>query len=101
MEHSPGDTLAAQLGRLRPAGDTKRQRGEREHFDQKFDRTLALPLARIEPALQWAVNLIASRGLKLDWVQLTDDLSFWERESKRSKWADEFLKSSKEERHAN
>ena len=60
---------------------------------------LALPLTKIEPALRWALDLIAKKGLKLDWVELTDDLSLWERESTRLKWAEEFLKSAKEDRH--
>jgi hypothetical protein len=52
---------------------------------------LTLPIENIEPALQWALDLVSSQHLKLDWVELTDDLSFWERESKRLKWAEEFL----------
>ena len=58
---------------------------------------LTLPLTKIESALRWALDLIAKKGLKLDWVELTDDLSLWERESTRLKWAEEFLKSFKEE----
>jgi CRISPR type I-E-associated protein CasB/Cse2 len=115
IEHSPGHTLAWQLGRCREdkgpnedavaAVSDRRRRSEIDAtirpVAQRFDRMLALPLAKIEPALQWAINLIATKGLKLDWVELTNDLSFWERQSKRLKWANEFLKSLKEERHAN
>lgn len=60
---------------------------------------LSLPLGKIEPSLRWALDLIASKHLKLDWVELTDDLRFWERESKRLKWAKEFLKTPEEENH--
>lgn len=90
IEHSEGETLASQLGRLRPLENLEggRPRGK---FDERFDRMLSLPLDGIEPALHWAVNLIASKDLKLDWVQLTDDLSRWEHESKRVEWAKEFL----------
>jgi CRISPR type I-E-associated protein CasB/Cse2 len=92
---SPGHTLAWQLGRC----PVHNEPGE-ARLAQRFDRMLALPLGRIEPALRWAIDLIATHGLKLDWVELTNDLSLWERESKRLKWAQEFLKSSKEDHHA-
>lgn len=81
--HSPGDTLA---GRLRLC-----QHEQTERFQKRFDRMLVLPLNRIEPSLQWAIGCIASNGLRLDWAQLATDLSHWERESTRRKWAEEFL----------
>ncbi len=87
VEHSPGETIAYQLGRCREDRDS-----EKDPVAQRFDRMLTLPIDKIEPALQWALDLIASEHLKLDWVELTDDLSLWERESKRLKWAEEFLK---------
>ncbi|MGH9433415.1 MAG: type I-E CRISPR-associated protein Cse2/CasB [Terriglobia bacterium] len=96
IEHSPDETLAYQLGRCRPAKNT-----EVERFEQRFDRMLTLPIDRIEPALQWALDLIASKHLKLDWVSLTNDLSIWERETTRLKWAEQFLKPAKEEPHVN
>jgi CRISPR type I-E-associated protein CasB/Cse2 len=89
LEHSPGETLARQLARSRPGDKTERKR-----FEQRFDRMLTLPLAEIEPALQWAIDLIAAKHPKLDWVRLTNDLSIWERESTRLKWATEFLSCS-------
>jgi CRISPR type I-E-associated protein CasB/Cse2 len=94
IEHSLGRTLAGQLARCRQHPDPKK-----DPVAQRMDRMLILPLARIEPALQWALNLIASKHLMLDWVELTDDLSLWERESKRLKWAKEFLKTSQEDHH--
>jgi CRISPR type I-E-associated protein CasB/Cse2 len=94
IEHSPGHTLAWQLGRCRCD-----KKAEEDPLAKRFDRMLTLPLAKIEPGLQWAIDLMATKGLKLDWVELTNDLSFWERESKRLKWAQEFLKSSKEDRY--
>ena len=95
IEPSLGPTLAWQLGQCR-----MNKEPEDDALAQRFDRMLTLPLVKIEPALQWALDLIASKNLKLDWIELTDDLSLWERESKRLKWADEFLKSSKEDRYA-
>lgn len=86
IEHSPNDTLARQLKLCQPNKDP-----EKERFVQKFDRMLSLPLDETEPALRWALDLIASKGLKLDWVKLTDDLSIWEDESTRLKWAEDFL----------
>ncbi len=93
IPHSSGDTLARQLGRFRPAKSAGKGR-PREKFDGRFDTILSLPLAKIDPALQWALDLLASNDLKLDWVRLTNDLSIWERESTRLKWAEEFSESS-------
>jgi hypothetical protein len=124
VEHSPGQTLAWQLARCRDdtvaAVSDRRRRSEidaaravsdrrrRSEIDatirpvaQRFDGLLTLPLAKVEPALRWALDLIASERLKVDWVRLTNDLSIWERETTRLNWAEEFLKSSKEERHVN
>jgi CRISPR type I-E-associated protein CasB/Cse2 len=94
VEHSPGETFAYQLGRCRKDRDP-----EKDPVGQRFDRMLTLPVDQIEPALQWALDLVASKHLKLDWVELTNDLSLWERESKRLKWAKEFLKTSEEDQH--
>lgn len=88
IPQSPGETLAYQLGRCWPDKDPGKER-----FQQRFDRMLTLPLGKIESALQWALDLLDSKDLKLDWVKLTDDLSIWERESKRLQWAEQFLKS--------
>ena len=94
IEPSPGDTLARQLRHCQSNKDPARNR-----FRQTFDRMLMLPLDRIEPALQWALYLVASNGQKLDWVQLTDDLSIWDRgaEHRREKdvrqiWAEQYVK---------
>lgn len=90
IEHSQGDLFARQIGQCRPAENKARKR-----FQQKFDRMLTLPLEKIEPALRWAVDVLASQRLRNDWVKLTDDLSIWERESTRLKWAEDFLDSNK------
>lgn len=78
------DTLAHQLRRCRRNSD-------RERFEQRFDTLLSLPLDRIEPTLRWALGLLASGSLRVNWVRLTDDLSIWERESTRLKWAEQYL----------
>jgi CRISPR type I-E-associated protein CasB/Cse2 len=83
IEHSPGDTLASQLRLWRTEQD--------ERLQQRFDRMLILPLNRIEPALQWALGCIGSNNRKLDWVELAKDLSRWDRQSTRLRWAKQFL----------
>lgn len=89
MPQSPGDTLARQLSRCQPSEERAKKR-----FLHRFDEMLILPLGKIEPALQWALDGIASNSRKLDWVQLTNDLSIWERETIRLKWAGQFLETS-------
>jgi CRISPR type I-E-associated protein CasB/Cse2 len=83
---SDGETLARQMRRCQPNTNPARER-----FAKRFDRMLILPINQIEPALRWALDLISLRGWKLDWVDLTDDLSLWESESTRLKWAEQFL----------
>ena len=86
IPHSPGDRLALQLRLYQPNKAPARKR-----FAQRFDRMLVLPISKIEPALCWALDLIASNGRKLDWVRLTNELSQWERESTRLKWSEQFI----------
>lgn len=86
IPHSDGDTLACQLRRGQPDEEHSRKR-----FQQKFDEMLLMSLDKIEPALRWALGQVADKGKSLDWVRLTNDLSIWEREVIRLKWAEEFL----------
>jgi CRISPR type I-E-associated protein CasB/Cse2 len=88
MPQSGGVTLARQLLQCQPS-----EEGKRKRFQQEFDGLLLLPLDRIEPALQWAIRVISSSDKRLDWVRLTDDLSIWERESTRRRWAEQFLEN--------
>ncbi len=89
IAQSPGNTLSRQLGRRRPNKDP-----ERERFAQRFDRMLILPVGKIEPTLRWALDLVAAKDPKIDWVQLTDDLSRWEHEATRIAWAEQFLENN-------
>jgi CRISPR type I-E-associated protein CasB/Cse2 len=91
--HSAEDHLARQLRRRQPKEEQKRIRHQ-----ERFDRMLMLPLSRIEPALQWSLDWIASNNLSVDWVKLTDDLSIWERESTRLTWAGQFLQTEEREK---
>jgi CRISPR type I-E-associated protein CasB/Cse2 len=86
IPHSAGDIFAHQMRLCQPKKDNERAR-----FRQKFDQMLMLGLDEIEPSLRWALASLAANRLKLDWAQLTDDLSIWERESVRLKWAEQFL----------
>jgi CRISPR type I-E-associated protein CasB/Cse2 len=86
IPHSPGESLARQLRKCQP-----NEQRAKERFCKKFDLLLTLTPSEIEPLLQWALGELDSKGLMLDWVQLTDDLSIWERESTRLKWAEIFL----------
>ena len=89
--HQPDATLAPQLSRCRAHEGQERKR---ERFRQKFDEMLSLPLDRIEASLGWALRKIASYDGKVDWVRLTDDLSIWERETTRARWAEQFIDTS-------
>jgi hypothetical protein len=86
MSQVPGATMAGQLGKLHFP-----DKGGWDRHQQRFDELLVLPLSGIEPALRWGLTLIADNAKKLDWVQLTDELSIWEREETRLKWSREFL----------
>jgi len=57
---------------------------DRERLRQHFDSLLCAELAGIEPDLRWALTAVQravarGRSIGLDWVQLTDDLSVWDR----------------------
>ena len=88
LSHAPGrwhDTACAA-----PSGQTRR-RTKAQCSQQMFDELLMLSLGQIEPALQWAIRYVADASVGLDWVRLTDDLSTWEREGTRLKWAKQYL----------
>jgi len=89
LENSSGETISLQLRRCQPFEEKKQNR-----FREKFDELLTTPLDSIEMPLRWALNEISSHQnvtSKIDWVKLTDDLSRWESESKRLKWAKEYF----------
>lgn len=84
-----GATLAQQCGQIKAADS-----GASDRRRMRFDELLTLPLDGIEPALQWALLRIDSEDAGLDWVRLTDELSIWERNSTRVRWAKQFLQIS-------
>jgi len=93
IAQSPDQTLARQLRRSQPNEERARR-----SFERRFDAMLVLPLDRMEVPLQWGLEQIASGDRKLDWVKLTDDLSIWERETIRLKWAEQFLETNERTR---
>ncbi len=86
MAQAEGKTLGRQLGAI-AAPDV----AQGEKLRKRFDGLLIQPLDQIEPALQWALGEVQRYGHGVDWVKLIDDLSIWERQSVRARWAQEFL----------
>lgn len=86
MPHRPDYSLARQLRRCMPDVNMARER-----FLRRFDSMLMLPLHQVEPELRWALDLVRDDVGEVDWVRLTNELSQWERESIRQRWAEEIL----------
>lgn len=92
-------SLPAVLGRLEP------QDGNR--FRARFDALLSVKLASLEPHLRWALGEVARAMAKdapgvvgIDWAQLLDHLSIWDRGEAhrlrrdiRGLWAENYLQS--------
>jgi len=103
-ETGPGHTLPEVLARCEPEEDNVSAR-----FRTRFDNLLCSPLSSLEPPLRWALGEVAgavagrvphAQDIKgLDWVQLLDDLSIWDRgvEHRRGRdvrdlWAEMYLR---------
>jgi CRISPR type I-E-associated protein CasB/Cse2 len=101
LEHADSDEchLAKQLARCAPR-KFESEGKPRKAFIRRFDKLLRTPLRHLEPDLQWALGQLRERGLKLNWVHLTDTLSQWERQSTRFYWATDFSKLLEGEYHA-
>jgi len=97
-------TLAVILGREErrlPVGPPHKR------FRQRFDSLLCATLAELEPHLHWALAVVrdavtARWSAGVDWVQLTDHLSIWDRGEKhrlgrdiRDLWAEQYWEASK------
>jgi hypothetical protein len=96
-----GPSLPEVLGRCEPPAEYSR-------FRTRFDALLCSNLASLEPHLRWALGEIAraaagpvpqARDVKgIDWAQLLDDLSIWDRGAQhrrrrdvRDIWAELYL----------
>ncbi len=93
-----GATLAYMLGRCQPIEVFAQRR-----FRRRFDVLLRTPLSELEPLLRWALSIVADaffrkKCLGLNWVQLLEDLSIWDRGEAhrrrrdiREEWAESYL----------
>lgn len=97
IPNAHGRSFAHLLGQLEP----RDEHGQRR-YRARFDALLCSALPGVEPHLRWALNMIAGAVLEkakgLDWAQLLDDLSIWDRgEAHRHKrdvrdiWAEQYL----------
>jgi len=102
----PGPMLPAVLGICEPYDEYARPR-----FRARFDALLCSPLPVLEPHLQWALSEVAravagrvphAKGVTgIDWAQLLDDLSIWDRTDQhrrkrdiRDIWVEAYLNST-------
>jgi hypothetical protein len=102
-----GSSLPEVLGRCEPRDDEGRKR-----FRNRFDALLCSSLSSLEPHLRWALGEIAeavaghvpqARDVEgIDWVQLLDALSIWDRgeghrggRDVRDIWAETYLNATK------
>ena len=96
-----GPALAQVLGWCEP-----REPYRKESFRRRFDALLCTPLGGLEPHLRWALSVVrkavaAGHTQGIDWVQLTDHLSIWDRGEEhrldrdvRDIWAEQYLEST-------
>ena len=94
-------TLAQTVGRGEPHEDLAQKR-----FRRRFNLLLCNPLSGLEPHLRWALSVarqevVARHAMGIDWIQLTDHLSIWDKgEEHRLKrdireiWAEQYLETS-------
>jgi len=97
-----GPALPRLLGRREP-----REFNANGRFRRRFDSLLQSPLVGLEPHMRWALSVVgdvvtAGRVAGIDWVQLTDDISIWDRGGEhryrrdvRDVWAEQYLDSTK------
>ncbi|MBI5248092.1 MAG: type I-E CRISPR-associated protein Cse2/CasB [Desulfomonile tiedjei] len=95
-------TLPRILGRCEPSNKYGRLR-----FRARFDTLLCTQISALEPHLHWALSTVADavkrkRCAGLDWAQLLEDLSIWDRGAEhrrrmdvREEWACHYLKVTK------
>ena len=108
-DSAAGTSFPEVIGRLEPPADYGR-------FRARFDALLCSNLASLEPHLRWALGEIARAVAGrvphaqdvngIDWVQLLDHLSIWDRgglqrRDVREMWAERYLnKSASKERES-
>jgi CRISPR type I-E-associated protein CasB/Cse2 len=84
----------------------RRQLEAHDRFRARFDALLCAPLRNLEPHLCWALSVVAEAietraSAGLDWVQLLNDLSIWDRGDAhrrhrdiRDIWAEDYLNAA-------
>jgi hypothetical protein len=94
-------TLPRLLGQLEPRDEKQQPR-----FRGRFDALLCSSLPGLEPHLYWALRVIvdavnAKKATGLDWAELLDDLSIWDRAVQhrrrrdiRDIWAEQYLNAA-------
>lgn len=92
-------SLPAILGSCEP-----REVFGQKRYRRRFDALLQAPLAGLELHLRWALSVVgqaanAGQARGIDWAQLLNDLSIWDRSEEhrrqrdvRDIWAEEYLK---------
>ncbi|MBM3935494.1 MAG: hypothetical protein FJ319_14600 [SAR202 cluster bacterium] len=88
----PNAVEGAEISRLLSRIEPEELKAKRR-YRARFDKMLTLPLAAIEPSLAWALATISASKAHLNWARLTDDLSIWERDSTRAKWAEQYVEN--------
>lgn len=89
VPHEHGQAFAGQLARALPNEPSVRRRSV-----ARMDALLQLPLAELESPLRWGLDQLGASRRGVDWVELTDDLSIWEREGTRLRWAEAFFREA-------
>ncbi len=113
LDSGTGHTLPAVLRRCEPRDENARNR-----FRTRIDAMLCASLASLEPHLRWALGEVAravagrvphAKNVEgIDWAQLLDDLSIWDRgdEHRRGRdvrdiWAEIYLNATNFEENIN
>lgn len=106
FDSGKGPSLPEILGYCEPHDEILRKR-----FRDRFDALLCSSLSSLEPHLRWAMAVVtravagqepSASGVKgIDWVELLDDLSIWDRgkvhrrkRDVRDEWAEIYLNAT-------
>lgn len=90
IRHVKGAYFAQQMGIAKPSNNR-----DLLNYRRRFNQILNSPVSQQEFQMQWALSWLQERTGQIDWVKLTDDLSVWERDTTRLRWATEYLQLEK------
>ena len=103
LKQAEGTRLPTLLGRCEP-----REEFGQKRFRDRFDALLQTPLSGLEGPLGWGLSVAADavearRAKGIDWVQLLDEVSIWDRGAQqrrrrdvRDLWAEEYLQAAEQ-----